>query len=448
MKVFERLSRLDGFLFRRSDWRFQDLRRLFNGLIQTQPVALFLPRTVVAAKEALRELWDTDTPFSIRAGGHNVAGTALVQDGIVVDCRLLRSISMEQEGRVFHVAPGVTWGEYDAVSSSHGTATPGGIISDTGVGGLTLGGGIGWLNGLHGLSCDSLIGADVLLADGSEVRATEDSHSDLLWALRGGGGNFGFVSEFTFAAYPLSSVYAGSGVYTAARANEALRRFFDVASAAPDELTLSLVASQVGGQPVVSIDMCFAGAQVDGVRVTDRLLPAKRGSLVADTRRQLPYVTWQREFDDPRRYGRRSYWKSIYIDCDFYDFEVIFCDLVNRLPNSFTMLTFDHVHGVASRVLESESAFAHRGKSFLFLINTNWESENEDAEMIEWTSEAFGRLEERWGSTSYLNYLSDEGDARIRSAFSDSVHRKLRLVKKKYDPENRFRGNQNISPSD
>lgn len=439
---------IDGFVFTPKDRRYDDLRQIFNGLIDRRPDAIVLPRSVDSACAAIEHAIETGTPFSVRGGGHNVAGSAVLDAGIVVDCRLLRSVAPIAGTSLIKCEPGATWREYDLVSSALGRATPGGIISDTGVAGLSLGGGIGWLNGLHGLSCDNLVEASVLLADGQRVRAAEDENADLFWALRGGGGNFGFVYDFTFASHPIANVYAGSILYSEVTAIDALKAFWEAGRTAPDELTLSLVATVFGDQRAVSIDVCYAGDSAVGEAITKPLVPTNSRSPVRDTRIMRTYLAWQKAFDDPRRYGRRSYWKSLYIDELTSEFIDAFQEMLRTAPSPHTMLTFDHLHGATQRVDIHSTAFAHRDKMFLFLINSNWDTADEDEANIAWTKKWFDVLLQTVPSTSYLNYLSDEGSERIVSAYGALTFAKLRSLKSKFDPSNLFRSNQNILPKE
>ncbi len=437
---------IDGFIFTPQDRRYEDLRRIFNGLVDRRPSTIVLPRSVEAACTAVRHAVNEGLAFSIRGGGHNVAGSSVIDDGIVIDCRLLKNTTPVPETTLIRCEPGTTWREFDLVAAALGRATPGGIISDTGVAGLTLGGGIGWLNGLYGLSCDNLKEVGVLLANGKSVRASLVQNPDLFWALRGGGGNFGFVYEFLFDTHPINSVYAGSVLYSEAEAIDALRTFWSCGQTAPDELTLSLVATVFGDQLGVSIDACYAGPSTIGEVITRELLPRNSTALLHDTRRVRTYLEWQKAFDDPRRHGRRSYWKSIYIDELTREFEEAFQEMLRTTPSPYTMLTFDHLHGTTRRIAINETAFAHRDKMFLFLINSNWETPEKDAENIAWTKKWFDVLVKSIPSTSYLNYLSNEGSNRIESAYDSVTFSRLRSLKSKLDPENVFRSNQNITP--
>jgi FAD/FMN-containing dehydrogenase len=442
----ERLRKaVRGTVLERTSTDYDDARRIFNGMIDRRPLAIVQPADLGDMKEALLIAQDEGLDLAIRGGGHNVAGLALVDDGVVIDCSGLRSVAVDEGNRLATCQPGVLWGELDAATHARGLATTGGIISDTGVAGLTLGGGLGWLMGLHGLSCDNLVEADVLLADGELVLASATDHNDLLWALRGGGGNFGVVTRLRFRLHPVSQVFAGSVVYPIERCREAMARFVDLGDSSPDALTMSFVAAtEPSGVKVASLDACYCGTQTGGSQTTAPLL-AKRGVL-RDTRCKLPYVQWQRAFNDPFRRGRRSYWKAQYV-VDLSDtFADYVQDALKTAPSPHTMLTIDHVHGAAARVPEGATAFAHRSLRYLFLLNTNWDDPADDLINIEWTRRLFEGLRAFGPPSTYVNYLSLEGEARTREAYSPEVTARLTAVKAKYDPGNVFHVNQNIRP--
>jgi len=425
---------------------YDGARRVFNGMIDRRPLAIVQPLDVTDMREALLISRDDHRDLAIRGGGHNVAGLALVDDGIVIDCSGLRRVDVDEGNRVATCDPGVLWGELDAATHAHGLATTGGIISDTGVAGLTLGGGLGWLMGLHGLSCDNLIESDVLLANGDLVVASEGENSDLLWALRGGGGNFGVVTRFRFRLHPVSRVFAGSVVYPIGDCRQAMRRFAELGDASPDALTMSFVAAtEPSGVKVASLDACYCGTRAGGIVATAPLV-AQEGVL-RDTRRMMPYVQWQKAFNDPFRRGRRSYWKAQYV-VDLSDaFADYVRDALETAPSPHTMLTIDHVHGAAARVPQDATAFAHRDLRYLFLLNTNWDEPKEDVANIEWTRRLFDALRAFGPASAYVNYLSVEGGIRTRDAYSPDTMTRLGAMKARYDPDNVFHINQNILPS-
>jgi FAD/FMN-containing dehydrogenase len=425
---------------------YQVRRRIFNGLIDRNPAAIILPRSQAALQESFLAARGTGLPISVRGGGHNVAGLALVDAGIVIDNSFLRDVIIDPVSRIATVGPGALWADFDAAAQIYGLACPGGIVSDTGVAGLTLGGGIGWLNVMYGLACDALLSGDVILADGTSIEASEVVNEDLFWCLRGGGGNFGLVTRFRFRLQQLTKVYAGSIIYDFSQAKEALEKFWHMGQAAPDNLTVSLVATVRQGRKVVSIDVCYVGDAEDGRVITDLLLPTRYSALVGDSRRVRPYLTWQRAFDDDTRRGRRSYWRSIYIDDLSATFVNVFLDAVESAPSPFTMLTFDHIHGAAARVPTDATAFSQRNRKFLLLVNANWETPVEDRSNLDWCDSVFASLSGLGTGGGYINYLSNEGQKRISESYGSITYERLRQFKRRFDPENVFRATQNIPP--
>ncbi len=426
--------------------RYDRCRALFNGLIDRRPAAIVRPRSGDDVRTALEFGLASGLSIAVRGGGHNVAGHALVDDGLVIDFAHLRAVRVDPVRRRAVVAPGVTWREFDRAAQRHGLATTGGIVSDTGVAGLTLGGGLGWLMGRHGLSCDNLVRASVMLADGSTVEASPAVNPDLYWALRGGGGNFGIVLEFEFALHPVPAVYAGSVTYPVERARTAIERLRLVGDAAPDEVTLSMYAGTAAdGSKFVSVDACCLGDEAAGAELTRDMI-SRQADIVSDTRRLRPYTEWQRAFDDPHRRGLRSYWKSIYVDELSAEFADLLAETLRQAPSPHTILTFDHVHGAAARVGPEETAFSHRDKRYLLLVNTNWDGPADDELNIEWTRSVFQQVSRFGTESGYVNYLGQEGAERVQSAYSPANLRRLARVKGRYDPYNVFRANQNIPP--
>jgi FAD/FMN-containing dehydrogenase len=422
-------------------------RRIFNGYIDRRPRAILYPETEASLLAVARLALKLDHPFSIRAGGHNVAGSSIVEGGHVIDTSRLAGVRVDRSRKTADVQPGALWRDFDSMTAKYRLCTPGGIISDTGVAGLTLGGGIGWLNGLHGLSCDNLIEADVMLSSGEVVVASESQNFDLLWALRGGGGNFGLVTRFRFCLHPSPRLFAGSIVYNRTDLREAMLRYFECCESAPDELTMSFVAFCGAGAPRISLDVCYAGGAESGRALTDALLPRNISSLIRDTRQVYSYVNWQRQFDDDKRRGRRSYWRAVYIqDLTAPHFLEILARYTASSPSDHSMLTVDHVHGAAHRQDRSTSAYGDRESKYLFLINTNWDEPKDDYVNLAWCNALFDEIISFGSASTYVNYLSQEGEARIKSAFGPNMSR-LRLVKGLFDPDNRFKSNQNIVPA-
>lgn len=422
-----------------------DLRRsIFNGMIDRRPGVIVQPIHSGDVLRTLSVVRENEVDLAIRGGGHNVAGLAVCDHGVVLDFALMREVRVNAVERTARVQPGATWHDFDQSTQEHSLATTGGIVSDTGVAGLTLGGGLGWLMGVHGLTCDNLRSAVVALANGEIVTASQSEHPDLFWALRGGGGNYGVVLDFEFDLHPVDRVYAGWVTYPIDRAEEALRRFVDLGDSAPDELTLSAVlATDPSGRKTVELELCFLGNEDAGKQVTKAL---EAPHLVADTRRCQRYADWQQALDDPYRRGRRSYWKALYVTRMDIEFFSILKDAMSAVPSPHTMLTFDHVHGAASRVPTDATAFRHRDKRYLFLINTNWDDPRDDETNVSWTRDLFFALERFGVASGYVNYLSNEGPSRVRDMYGDKTYARLAAIKRVYDPTNLFHINQNIEP--
>lgn len=428
------------------DAGYEERRRIFNGMIDRRPALIVQPRNDADVIRTVAAARATGMDLAIRGGGHNVAGNSLCDGGIVIDFHHMSDVSVDAVQRRAIVLPGATWGAVDVATAKHGLAVPGGIISDTGVAGLTLGGGVGWLMGVHGLTCDNLLAVRLVLASGDVVTASEKEHSDLFWGVRGGGGNFGVVVEFQFKLHVVRDVYAGAVTYPLTSTRSALRRFIEVGDAAPDELTLSAVLSTADdSRKVIELDACFLGGEEEGRRATAGL--ASLGGEVSDSRRLQPYVEWQRAFDDPYRRGRRSYWKALYVTRLVDELFDLLDAAMLDVPSPHTMLTFDHLHGAVSRIARNATAFAHRDKCYLLLVNTNWDDPADDQMNVDWTRRLFARLEPFGSSSGYVNYLSDEGTDRVRAAYGDHHFWQLARLKAKYDPQNLFHVNQNIPPA-
>ena len=419
-------------------------RRIFNGFIEKRPSLIVYPETENSLISAFNICRERGNKFSIRAGGHNVAGTSIVEDGVVIDTSRMHRVKVDRKNKTAEIEPGAFWRDVDTIAAKFDLCTPGGIISDTGVAGLTLGGGIGWLNGLYGLACDNLIEAEVLLADGRVVKASSSENSDLLWALKGGGGNFGLVTKFVMKLHDLPNIFAGSIVYPYSEIETAINRYVTTCLNASDKLTTSFVATTRSDKKIVSLDVCYAGDSLSGLYETDSLI-SLNSNILEDTRKTRSYINWQREFDEDIRRGLRSYWRSVFISNPL---DPKFISTLNRYfsecPSEYTMLTFDHIHGASTRVGRFETAYSHRNKNFLFLINTNWEDSDDDNVNIDWCNRFYNDLISNFGAENYVNYLSNEEDERIKLAYGVQTYEKLKVIKRKFDPKNLFSANQNI----
>jgi FAD/FMN-containing dehydrogenase len=448
---------IDGFrgrLINAGDADYDIARAVWNGAIDRRPrvIARCVGTDDVVA--AVRFARDQDIDIAIRGGGHNVAGTAMCDDGMVIDLSAMRAVRVDRAGRQAWVQGGALWGDVDHETQAHGLATTGGIVSHTGVAGLTLGGGVGWLMRKHGLTIDNLLAADVVTAEGERLRASEDEHPDLFWALRGGGGNFGVVTSFEFRLHPVGpAVLAGPILWDASDAREVLRVYRDVIRVAPDELgtvvrfgtapPLPAIPQELHWRPVVMIGTCFAGPIENGERVL-RPLRASRTPLL-DLVGPAPYVAFQGAIDSTVVHGWNYYWKSTYLPELRDDLIDVIAEhaFSGSSPRSYAAMF--HLKGAVSRVAEGATAFGNRQASHAITLDAVWRpGEGSGDRDTAWTKGFFNALG-RFREGVYVNFLGgDEDPGRVREAYGDAIYGRLLDVKTTYDPDNVFHHNQNI----
>ena len=422
-------------------------RRLWNGMIDRRPAAIARctgPDDVVAAT---RFATSEGLYPAVRAGGHNVAGLASVDGGLVIDVSRMKRIAVDPVGRTAKAEAGLTWGEFDHATQAHGLATTGGLVSTTGIAGLTLGGGVGWLMGRCGLSCDNTLAYDVVLADGSQITASEDSHPELFWALKGGGGNFGVVTSITYRLHVVDTVISGMLLHPLARAREVLAFYRDFVSAGlPDELIVYAASvTSPDGAPLIAIVPAWSGANLEqGERV---LAPLRAfGPPVADLVARMPYLAMQQMLDAAAPYGPRSYWKSQFLSALPDDAIDAFVRCAESCSSPRSMVLLEHAHGAVARVAADATAFPVRGHAFDLVVISLWDDPSDDARQIAWTRSFFSAMQPWSAAMVYVNTLSDDDGARVGEAYGANFAR-LTEVKAKYDPANRFRRNQNIPPA-
>lgn len=456
--VDELRGRVRGQIIRPGDGRYEDRRKIWNGTIDKHP-ALIVECTgtadVVAAVGFAR---DQGLPISIRGGGHNVAGTAIVEDGVVVDLSQMDSVWVDPEHRVVRVAGGATLGVLDHETQLFGLAVPMGAVSRTGVAGLTLHGGLGFLTRNHGLASDNLLSADVVTADGRVLRADGRTNTDLLWALRGGGGNFGVVTSFEFRLHPVGpEVWVAIVMYPMEQAPSILKFYREFMAGAPDELMSLAVLWTTPGeepipegsrrQPALILFGLYSGALDEGERAIQPLREA--GTPLVDLSGQMPYVAAQQVFDPDYPDGRRYYWKSLYLRTLDDDVVAELTRQAGRRPSPLSSLDIWALGGAMTREPAGGSAFARRDAPFLLGIEANWDEPGQDEANIAWAREVFRDMEMRFPHEgAYLNFpgSADESDAMVKKAYAGSLTR-LQEVKAKYDPANLFRSNLNIRPA-
>lgn len=400
------------------------------------------PEDVTQAVDFARE---HGLALSIKGGGHSVAGNAVCDGGLMLDMSGMKRIHVDPTRRIAVAEPGLTLGEFDAATQAHGLATTLGVVSMTGIAGLTLGGGIGWLNGKHGLACDNLLSVDVVTADGQLRTADPERHEDLFWALRGGGGNFGVVVSFTYQLHPVTTVLGGSVSYPPNKAHEALRRYHELASTCPDELsTAASIGRNSEGEPVVSVAVCWCGPLDEGERVVRPL--REFGPPTADEIQPMPYLTLQSAPDAGFPLGRQHYWKASFLrDLPSEAIDTIL-RFAAEIPSPYTGIGLQQMTGVASCVDPAATAFAHRARRYDFLILSQWDDPADSPTNIAWTRSLFEAMSRFLERGVYVNNLGEEGEDRVRGAYGGNYER-LAVVKATSDPTNLFRLNHNVKPA-
>ncbi|GAC1374464.1 MAG: FAD-binding oxidoreductase [Pseudarthrobacter sp.] len=450
---------LDGFqgtVLVPGDPDYAEARRIWNGAIDRRPALIARCGGVEDAAVVLAYARREGLPVAVRGGGHNVSGSALCEGGVVIDFSALRGVEVDPGARVARVQPGTLWSDVDTATQAHGLVTPGGIVTHTGVAGLTVGGGFGWLSRRWGLTSDNLLSARMLLADGSPVFAAADENADLFCAVRGGGGNFGIVTEFEFGLHRLDrTVLAGPILFRAEQAHEVLSFYREFITGAPEELAVYLnlrtapalewVPEDLRGTDVLLVIPCYSGDLDEGEAL---LRPLRSfGPPAADLVRRKPYVEHQSMFDAgvPHHWG--YYWKSHYLPPLTKDAIEVLLERswAKNSPASYTLLF--HMGGAMVNGPEGGSAASGRDAAHAMNISAAWPAGGPEHADISWCREYFAAMEPHATGGVYVNFLhNDEGEGRIRAAYGDSYGR-LAQIKDDYDPDNIFSSNQNIKPS-
>jgi FAD/FMN-containing dehydrogenase len=423
-------------------------RRIWNAMIDKRPAAIARCADAADVVTAVRFAAREGLYPAIRGGGHNAAGLAMVDGGLVIDVSQMKRITVDPEARTAVAETGLTWGEFDRATQAHGLATTGGLISTTGIAGLTLGGGVGWLMGRCGLTCDNTLAYDVVTADGELVTATASEHPDLFWALKGGGGNFGVVTSITYRLHPVTTVISGMLLHPIERARQVLAHYRDfVTRGIPDELVVYAASiTSPDGAPLIAIIPSWTGADLDqGERV---IAPLRAfGPPVADMVQRMPYLAMQSMLDVASPYGAlRSYWKSHFLRALPDEAIDAFVRCAEKCSSARTMTVLEHGHGAVSRVAPDATAFPIRQHQFDLVVLSLWENPNDDMAQISWTRRFYQAMQPWSAAMVYVNALSDDDGGRVAEAYGVNYER-LAEVKAIYDPRNMFRRNQNVPPS-
>ena len=449
-------SSLRGELIRPYAAGYEDARKLWNGLIDKRPALIARCIGIDDVIDSVNFARENDLLLAVRGGGHNVAGNALCDGGLVIDLSLMKAVQVDPASQTARVQPGANWGDVDKETQIHGLVTPGGEVSTTGVAGFTLGGGMGLLRRKWGLACDNLLSVEIVTADGQVLTASETKHPDLFWAVRGGGGNFGIVTPFEFRLYPLGpEVYAATTIYPFEEAASVLRTWRDFALQTPDEVTseallwgmppLPDVPPEIHWAPVVILIALYAGPVEEGERTLQPL--REMGTAIGDLSTRQQYVAMQSEMDALFADGQLNYWKSLF--ANHLSGEVIE-EIVTLYASRFSLQTLfglRHLGGAMGRVPEEAAAYGNRSAQFNISIDNTWQDPARNQEMISWARAAWASLRELTDGGVYLNFagLGEDNDLLARAAYGCNYDR-LVDVKRHYDPTNLLRTNINIAP--
>ena len=451
--VEEFMGSVRGQVLRPGDGGYDDARVLWNAMIDKRPALIVRCAGVSDVINSVNFARENNLLVAVRGGGHNVAGNAICDGGIMIDLSLMKSVRVDPGQRIARAEPGLTWGEFDRETQAFGLATTGGAISTTGIAGVTLGGGWGWLSRLHGLASDNLRSVDIVTAEGNFLTASATENADLFWGVRGGGGNFGVVTSFEYRLHPVGPmVLGGMVIHPFERAKEVLQFYREFSGKAPDELSswAVLLTSPMGEPvPVVIIAVCYAGAVEEGERVLQPL--REFGPPLAYQVGPMPYTELQKMGDALNPPGLHDYWKGSFLkelSDDAIDALIGGC---TTFPAPLAFGLIEHVLGGAvSRAGQEETAFNHRDERYSFLSLAGWPDSAESEKCIRWVRESWEAMQPFSTGGVYVNYLgqeADEGADRVKAAYGAEKHQRLVALKNKYDPANLFSLNQNIKPT-
>jgi FAD/FMN-containing dehydrogenase len=437
-----------GQLLQPCDAGYEDARKVHNGLIDKRPALVARCHGVADVVDAIRLAGNLGLDVAVRGGGHNVAGRATIDGGVMIDLSMMRSVHVDPEARTVRAEGGATWADLNRETQLHGFAVTGGVVSTTGIAGLTLGGGLGWLMSKYGLALDNLLSVEVVTADATVVRASAAKNPDLFWALRGGGGNFGVATSFEFQLHAVGPMITGGLIaHPFDNARDMLRFFRDRTAALSDDHTLfaGLIHAPDGsGTRLAAMVTCHCGPLADGEAA---MLPLKQfGSPVVDALGPMPYCALNGMLDAAYPKGALNYWKSSFLAQLSNDAIDAMIDAFARCPTPMGQLLIEHFHGAATRIGVADTAFPLRGEGYNFLILAEWADPAITDRCVKWAKQTYREMERFLGAGRYVNYLNeDEVGEPVAAAYGPN-YRRLREIKAKYDPANFFRMNQNIPP--
>lgn len=448
-------SRVKGQIVLPTDSTYDEVRRIWNAMIDRQPALIVQCGEADDVPQAISFARENGLEISIRGAGHNIAGNALCDDGMMIDFSAMRDIRADPGSQRAYVEPGATLADLDETTQSHGLATPVGINSTTGIAGLTLGGGFGWLTRKYGMTVDNLVSVEAVTANGKRIRASEDENGDLFWALRGGGGNFAVVTQFEFKLHRVGpEVLAGLAVFPFDQAKQVLTQYREFVELAPEELNvwtvlrkappLPFLPEQVHGKEVVVLVAFYTGEPAQGRKLIEPLL--RFGDAYGEHIVAQPYIQWQKAFDPLLAPGARNYWKSHnFIELSDGALNSMI-EFAAKLPSPQCEIFIGLIAGAANRVPANAMAYGHRDAHFVLNVHGRWDENTEDQRCIAWARAFFQATAPYASAGAYVNFMTGEETDRVAAAYGTNYHR-LAQIKKQYDPDNVFHVNQNIKPA-
>jgi FAD/FMN-containing dehydrogenase len=447
-------SKVKGKTILQGEEGYDNARRVWNGMIDKHPSAVVYCKDATDVANVVRFARENNILLAVRGGGHNVAGLGTCDGGIVLDLSLMKRIEVDSGNKIAKAEAGLTWGEFDKATQTYGLATTGGLISSTGIAGLTLGGGIGWLVRKYGMTIDNLVSVEIVTANGDMVRASEKENQDLFWAIRGGGGNFGVVTSFEYSLHKVGpEVFGGALFYPLEMSYEVLEKYSAWQSSLPNEIStllifmtappLPFIPAELQGTKMVAVALCHTGSKEEGERI---VAPIRALKPAVDIVGPIPYVALQSAFDASAPRGIKAYWKTSYpkhLNSEF--FEILYKQ-ASSLPTPFSQIHIHQLGGAVSMKSKEDTAFWHRDAPFVLNIVGFWMDMADTNRSIDWVRQTWNAVKPFSKEGVYANFMTAEDTDQVKLAYGGNYSR-LASIKKKYDPTNLFRVNQNIKPA-
>jgi FAD/FMN-containing dehydrogenase len=447
-------GRLNGKIVLPGDPSYDNTRRVWNGMINKRPSVIVKCKDLDDIPAAIRFARENDLEVSVRGAGHNIAGNAVCENGLMIDLSGMKNVRIEASNKRAFVEPGATLADFDKAAQAHGLATPVGINSTTGIGGLTLGGGFGWLTRKHGLTIDNLVSVDLITADGNKMTVDANNKPDLFWAIRGGGGNFGVATQFEFNLHPVGpEIFAGLIMYPFSQVRQVLSGYREFVSSLPLELNvwvvirdappLPFLPGEVHGKRVVVLPVFYSGEIPEGQKLVQPLHGL--GKTLGEHMGPMPFVQWQQTFDALLTAGARNYWKShnfTELSDELFD---VLIEYGSKLPSPQCEIFIGDLEGASNNVPMDATAYAPRDAKFVVNVHGRWDDPKQDDECIAWARAFFKASASYASAGAYVNFMTEDEFGRVESAYGSNYSR-LRRIKRQYDPENFFHLNQNIKP--